>query len=105
MYEERRMFIRFPATVPMTYLDSNSQEKGDGETRDLSAKGVGFVAYKELQPGTMLEIWLKVPDRADGIYSRGEVVWSRRMPTGEYRVGVNLEKVDFISMSHVLKMA
>lgn len=105
MSGDRRSFFRFPATVPLTFINLEEDAAGEGETHDISAKGIGFLTEKELAPATIVDIWLKVPDRADGIYAKGEVVWSRQVEPDVYRVGVNLEKVDFISMSHVLRMA
>lgn len=105
MLEDRRCFFRFPAAVPVSYRDADNNVLGEGETRDISAKGIGFFTDKEMAPDTSLDIWLKVPDRENGIYVKGDIVWSRLVEPNRYRVGVSLEKVDFISMSHVLRLA
>lgn len=105
MFKERRSFIRFPAEVPLSYAEQGDAVQGQGATHDISAGGIGFFADKEWAPGTQLDIWLKVPDRKDGIYTKGEVVWSRFVAPNSYRTGINLEQVDFVSISHVLKMA
>ncbi|HTY45641.1 MAG TPA: PilZ domain-containing protein [Patescibacteria group bacterium] len=105
MLEDRRCFFRFPATVPLRYQDNDGGVQGWGETHDISAKGIGFFTDREMPPDTSLDICLQVPDREDGICVKGSIVWSRLVAPQRYRVGVSLEKVDFISMSHVLRLA
>jgi hypothetical protein len=105
MLEDRRSFFRFNAIVPISFADPDNGLKGEGETHDISAKGIGFFTENEIVPRTTLDIWLKVPDRDEGIYAKGAVIWSRQVEPDRYRVGVELEKVDFISLSHVLHLA
>ncbi|MBM3250132.1 MAG: PilZ domain-containing protein [Candidatus Omnitrophica bacterium] len=101
--EDRRVFSRFVAKFPVRFIDSKEHREGRGFANDISAKGIGFTAKEELGRGTSLEMWLEIPDKADALYTRGEVVWSRQVEPGKYRIGVNLEKADFMGLSRVLR--
>jgi hypothetical protein len=48
-------------------------------------------------------MWLKVPDKGEPLYLRGEVVWSRLEEADKYHCGVNLEKADLMGISRVLR--
>ncbi|MFA5063703.1 MAG: PilZ domain-containing protein [Candidatus Omnitrophota bacterium] len=101
--DDRRIFERFQARFPLRFIDPRASVEGSGETRDISAKGIGFMAKEELRLRTPLEIWLDVPDKGEPFYTRGEVAWSRMVNPSEYNIGVSLERADFMGMSRVLR--
>jgi hypothetical protein len=101
--QDRRIFARFPASFPLRFIDLHNNQEGEAQTQDFSAKGIGLVANKELNPNVPLEMWLKVPDRGEPLYARGEVVWSKRLEPNKYRVGVELEKADLMGMSRIFR--
>jgi hypothetical protein len=101
--EDRRIFARFATQLPLRFLNLNSGKEGQAHTVDISAKGVGFVTNEEISSNTPLELWLQVPDKGEPYYTRGEVAWSQRVESDRYRVGINLEKADFMGMSRVLR--
>lgn len=103
--EDRRIFARFAAKFPLRFLDLYANSEGDAQTFDISAKGIGLVASKELRPHTALEVWLFIPDKGEPLYTRGEVVWSKRLEPDKYKVGVELERADFMGMSRVLRLS
>jgi len=104
-FEDRRIFARFPARVAIKYLNLDSNMEGQAETSDISAKGVGFVTNERLHPNTPLEMWLRVPDRGEPLYTRGEVVWSNVGTPNNFRIGVELERADLMGMARVLRTA
>lgn len=101
--EDRRIFARFKAAMPVKFLDTRGNSEGTAQAADISAKGIGLVVHAELKPATPLELWLEIPDKAEPLYARGEVVWSRKLEPAKYRVGVNLEKADLMGLSRVLR--
>jgi len=102
-FEDKRIFERFFLKFPVRFLELNSNREGNGQTLDISAKGVSFTTDEQLIPRTPLEMWLKIPDQGEPLYTRGEVVWSNRVSPTEYRAGVNLEKADLMGLSRVLR--
>ena len=103
-FEDRRIFERLPVKFSLRFLDLNSNREGQGQIRDISAKGVGFMTNLELVPRAPLEMWLEIPDKREPLYTRGEVIWSKLQDVNEYRAGVNLEKADLMGLSRVLRV-
>ena len=101
--EDKRIFARFPVKLSMRFLDLLSNREVQAQAMDVSAKGIGFMSPTELKPLTPLELWLKVPDKGDPLYTRGEVVWSEMIGHDQYRTGVNLERADLMGISRVLR--
>lgn len=101
--EDKRIFARFPVKLAMRFLDLLANREVQAQALDMGAKGVGFVSSTELKPFTPLELWLKVPDKSDPFYTRGEVVWSEKVGPNQYRTGVNLEKADLMGIARILR--
>ena len=101
--EDKRTFARFPVKLAMRFFDSFTNQEMPALAVDISAKGIGFVSSTELKPLTSLELWLKVPDKGEPLYTRGEVVWSEKIESEQYKTGVNLERADLMGMSRVLR--
>ncbi len=101
--EDRRIFQRMTAKLSVKYLDAQTGREGEAETSDISAKGIGLVSSSELKANARLEIWLKVADRDEPLYTRGEVVWSKPQGANEYRSGINLERADLLGLSRALR--
>ena len=102
--QDRRIFARFPVSLPLRFLESDANSEGEAQAQDISAKGIGLVIDKELKPQTILELWLRVPDKGEPLYTRAEVVWSKRLEPNKYRVGVELEKADLMGMSRIFRV-
>ncbi|MEW6101299.1 MAG: PilZ domain-containing protein [Candidatus Omnitrophota bacterium] len=104
MVTDRRIFARTEAKLPLRFINLKENEEGSAEAQDISAKGMGLVTTQGLNTDTPLEMWLEIPDReAEPLYVRGNVVWSRKLEEDKFRVGVSLEKADFMGLSRVLR--
>jgi len=101
--DDKRVFERFPARFPLRFLDPKENKEGEAQICDVSAKGVGVLSKEQLKPHSTLEMWLKIPDKGEPLYTRGEVVWSAPGGMNEYRAGINLEKADLMGLSRVLR--
>ncbi len=102
-FEDKRVFARLPVNLTVKYLDLGSNTEGEAQTQDISAKGLGLETDRPLAPNSSLEMWLRVPDKGEPFYTRGEVVWSSEKDGQGYRVGVNLERADLMGISRVLR--
>lgn len=100
---DRRVFERFNVTIPARFIDLRRSKEGNAYTRDVCAKGLSLVTKEELMPFTPIEVWLDIPDNGDPLYTRGEVVWSNSVAADTWRVGINLERADFMGMARVLR--
>ena len=103
-YEDLRVFERFPVKLAVKYLDLGLNKEGQAQTMDISAKGIGVSTDDMLSPNSAVEMWLKVPDRGDPLYTRGEVVWSQMIGPNKFRSVVNLDKADLMGISRILRV-
>lgn len=103
--EDVRIFARIAAQLPVRFIDLRKNKEAEGQTQDIGAKGVGLLTKERLQPNTPLEIWLKIPDRGEPLYTRGEVVWSKELKPNRCISGVSLEKADLMGLARVLRVA
>lgn len=101
--KDRRIFERFAAQLPVRFLNASSGKECEGTTCDISAKGLGFIYNESLAPSTALEMWIKVPDKGEPLYLRGEVAWSRMIEADKCQAGVELEKADLMGISRCLR--
>src|SRR5579863_9496056 len=59
---ERRLARRYDLALPVVvHLPINNETPQNGQTRDISTRGVYFTLQKELQPGTELDFTLTLP--------------------------------------------
>jgi len=101
--EDRRIFTRISVNFQLKFLDLETGKEGEAQTIDISANGVGFVTKDILRERTPIEMWLIIPDHHEPFYTQGEVVWSSSLgEDGLQRVGVHLEKEDFIGIARAL---
>lgn len=90
-FRERRKFRRFVITIPSTYFRFEVNRGNDAQTKDLSCKGIGFIANEELPLNTRVNIWIKPPDNEKQILTQGEVIWSNKVEFNKYRIGITLD--------------
>ena len=101
--QDRRIFARFPVNYPLRFIDPHTNSEVEAQTDNLSAKGLGVVTNKELKPQAPLEMWLKIPDKGEPLYTRGEVVWTKKVEENKYRSGIKLERADLMGMSRIFR--
>lgn len=72
---ERRMARRYDLSLPVNVRLPINREPGahNGQTRDISTRGVYFMVQKELSPGTELDFTLTLPSEI----TRGTEVFVR----------------------------
>jgi len=60
---ERRLARRYDLSLPVNVRLPITREPGthDGQTRDISTRGVSFIMQKELSPGTEVDFTLTLP--------------------------------------------
>lgn len=95
--DDRRVFARIGAKLPVRFLDPVNGSEGTAQTFDISANGIGFTTSCDLSFNMRLEMWLDIPDQHEPLYTRGEVVWIKGP-----RIGVHLEKAELMGLARVL---
>lgn len=99
--EDRRVFERISNSLTLRLIDLDTNKELEAHTYDISAKGLSIVIREYIWPWDRLELWLNMPDRKLPFYTRGTAVWSSLQGIGEYRIGISLEKAEFMGMSRI----
>ena len=100
---ERREARRFNMTLPMRVLPrERHQNELQGQTRDVSYRGLYFLADAKFEPGSEIDFVLTLPQQvsANGdvsIRCQGEIV--RVEPTENGRVGIaaKINRYEFVN--------
>jgi hypothetical protein len=101
--DDNRVFERISARFPLRFLDPVSGREGEAQTVDISANGVGLIADEAIVPTTPLELWMRIPDQHEPLYTRGKVVWSKsEADPRQQRLGVRLEKAELMGLARIL---
>ena len=99
-FQERRACMRFPVNIPLTYTlacgtinyaFSAVDDKINGQTKDISAEGLGLLTDRELVPDKSIQICMQMVDNNEKILVTGKVVWSMMIEPGIYRAGIKIE--------------
>jgi hypothetical protein len=103
---ERRLARRYDLSLPVNVRLPINREPGshDGQTRDISTRGVYFMMQKELAPGTEVDFTLTLPaeiTRGSEVFVRahGRVVRvDKQRDDGHESIGVAavIERYDII---------
>jgi hypothetical protein len=89
---ERREARRFTMTLPMRVLPNEQHEREfQGQTRDVSYRGLYFLSDAKFEPGTEIDFVLTLPQQVTAntdvsIRCQGQII--RVEPTENGRVGI-----------------
>jgi hypothetical protein len=99
---DRREARRFNMTLPMRILsvDSNSPEL-KAVTRDVSYRGLYFLAEAEFKLGSAIEFVITLPEQVTrsgdvNIRCHGEVVRTETTQNGKMGVAARIERYEFL---------
>ncbi len=110
MSKDRRIFERLDGIVNVRYaVDGRDKNKIESLPRNISAGGMGVCLTEKLDPGTLLELEIMVPDNPKKtIAAKGEVLWTkpfgvigRKQKVDLHETGVRFIDVDPIAVGRV----
>jgi len=105
--EERRKFVRLDAAVKIRYKVLMPTENiGNSNSRDLSAGGVKVEVTESIKPNTVLWMEIALPNEADPLQAKGEVVWQEKISTTEnirYEMGIKFLEMDLNDRNRLSK--
>lgn len=101
---DRRVFERAGVELPVTVLSSDANLECSGTSCDISARGVGVVCKESVPVGSRVEVWMRMHQRRDPFYTRGQVSWVCLTGDGHHRLGIEFEKAQLMGLSPVLRL-
>jgi hypothetical protein len=100
---EKRGSLRFALTIPVQYLDCDTNSMHLAETQDISRAGLSLMTDRELPAHINLDLRLNIPDNGEEIYAKAEVIWSKMIYSNHWRIGLNFIDADFKPIQVVLR--
>lgn len=110
MPKDRRIFDRLEGIVNVRYgVKGRDKKKIESLPRNIGGGGLGICLTESLQPGTLLELEITIPDNPQKVVSGvGQVQWTKRLGVIETEQRVNLHetgikfiKIDPVSVGRV----
>ncbi len=98
--DERRKFPRLKSSFTVEVRPSEERE---GQTHNISAGGILFMHKKEVTPGAILDLTLRVPGLSGTVDIKGKVVRCDIAQAGSYNVGVQFVDVDEEAVKEILE--
>jgi hypothetical protein len=103
-FKEKRLHPRFAVSIPVQYTDPSLNASFQTQTHDISEEGLGLITDKALNADTLLEICLRMTDNGQEIPAKGRVVWSKKLASDKYRIGLKLEGTKLKPIPLVLRI-
>lgn len=95
-YREKRKFVRIPIDFKIWY--QTIYEEGDftfgkEPSKNISAGGIQLEMEEVEHVGANLLMKIRIPDHEKEIIAKGKVVWTRRINSEKYDVGVEFYEI------------
>ena len=102
--DERRLFQRIEVNLPARITDLTSGRVMRVKARDVSAQGVGMLTKERLDKSAPVKISVSIPDRKRRpLVNYGRIAWIRPESRWSWRMGVSLDKPQFVALSPLLR--
>lgn len=93
-HSEKRDFIRMTVDCQVSYHEVGGAEEHIGNTKNLSGKGILFLAEKEIPIGTTLEVNVSPNnDVTPALDATAEVVRIEIIEPGRYEIGCLIKEL------------
>lgn len=97
--EERRKYSRVGAVLEIRYKAEDEFKNGTCTSLDISIGGIGLGLQEKINPGTILELEIRLPDTPYPLFVKGRLIWCFKAPEAEegaiiaYRAGITFTEV------------
>ena len=99
--KDSRMFERFAVELAAEIRQPGALESNNARCCNIGAGGVCLLADQSPVTNTMLEVLLGMPNGRAPFQGLAKVVWSRQAQEGKWYLGLEFDKVDFMSLRRI----
>lgn len=105
--KDRRLFQRIENTVSVKYKTRKGGPKDVSLVKDISAGGIRLSLSEELEPGTVVDLEITIPNDPNPFRAVGEVVWTQDISiSGDsvgryYDTGIKFTEIDRLCLGRV----
>ncbi len=105
MKEDKRKFIRFEGIIPIIIkqIEPEQPVKGNVVIDDFSREGIRLSLDFNVQPGSLMELNLHLPESNEPASIKGVVMWSR-LAGDKTQIGLKIKEMDATAKSEILDM-
>lgn len=107
--DDRRRYRRLKEGIRVVFRILDKVEKEESKVLNFSTGGLCLSLRDRLEPGTLLELGLALPDKKDFFYTSAKVVWSSGVPVRDeagnsyYETGVKFLKMNLSNRKEIIK--
>jgi c-di-GMP-binding flagellar brake protein YcgR len=94
--QEKRKFVRINKTMVVSYTISRNFLKSGTRSKNVSLGGMAMPTIQSFEPGTILDVEIRLDEDKKVIPLMAEVVWSQRKDDSRYpfEIGVKFFEVN-----------
>jgi len=94
--EEHRQYVRVNRSLEIHYRVLKTMMKTGSSSKNISAGGICFPVFQNLQPGAILELEIDSEEISGHIKATGEVKWARKKEDIHFpfEIGIAFVKID-----------
>jgi c-di-GMP-binding flagellar brake protein YcgR len=94
--EERRQYIRIKRSVVVSYRIVKQFLGSGSRTKDICAGGICLPVFQMLEPHTILDLEISLPDSINPIKATAEIVWVGKREDAQFpfEAGMKFLKID-----------
>ena len=89
--QNKRKYSRINKSVMVSYTISRNFLKSGSRSQNVSLGGMALPTIQRLEPGTILDMEIKLEEEKKAISIMAEVVWSQRKDDSRYPFEVGLK--------------
>jgi len=92
--EERRHYLRIGRWAAISYTTRSAQFKSGSRASNISEGGICFPTVGRFDPGTVLDMEIRLEETQAPIRAMAEVIWSKAREDSRYPFEAGLRFVD-----------
>jgi len=102
MKKEQRKYLRFGCTFPaeIVQLEPEKNLVGKAKIDDFSREGIKLILTFNLEPGSNIDLTLRLPESQETASVSGQVMWSRSK-NGDTQLGLKITDMDSTAKSEI----
>ena len=93
-YDEKRDSVRVEVNCPIQFWPENTGEKEVGKVRNLSGRGMMFIAQSEMPVESLLEVRIEADENTPSLHARVRVVRVAKPRRGDgFEIGAVIQEM------------
>lgn len=93
-YDEKRDSVRVDVDCPIQFWPENTDQKEVGKVRNLSGRGMMFIAQREMPVESLMEVRIEADENTSSLHARVRVVRVAKPRRGDgFEIGAVIQEM------------